>query len=160
MKWKPGLFWHEDWHLACLSSGQCKAFIPCVESVMNLHVQIELVAILKKCMLAPVSVCRLIEQLCGRRFTDMIAIRGLWMECPGKVSISHRNLCLVPEGLWHHSHIVWILTCCWHQRMAQPHAGYAKDLVQGLVFWEFTAWLQQPTAPLLVWTRVKTVKYW
>lgn len=38
----------------------------------------------------------------------MISIIALWMECPGKLYISHRNLRLAPEGPLHHSHMVWI----------------------------------------------------
>lgn len=152
MKWKPRLSWDEDWHLVCLSSGQCKTFIPCVEACNESECSDRTSSHLKKnaCWLPCLYVDQqnicvvgglltwLQSEVCEWNAQERSpSVTDLWMECPRKVSISHRNLCLVPEGPLHHSHIVWILAHCWNQRMAQPCAGYAKDLVQGLVLWEF-----------------------
>lgn len=99
--------------------GNAKHLLPASRAVMNLNVQIQLVVMLKKkCMLAPLSTWWLTECTYGRRLTDMISIIALQMECPEKLSISHRHLHLAPEGPLYHFYIVWIAACWWNWRMA------------------------------------------
>jgi hypothetical protein len=101
--------WHEDWHPAWLSSGQCKTFALCqgcnrseCPDITSGHAKIS-------CMLVSLSTCWLSERAPGRRLTDRISITALRMECPGKQQTQTYPPCSRGHVPGHHSHIEWQL---------------------------------------------------